>query len=95
MMLVEIIWILKDMKAGQPCMQGEGPETQIEDEDPQVSGGIQITRIQAQAAVKKKLTRSEAVRRGLKRILAVYYEQNVTTERFEDFDGERWIVPED
>lgn len=48
MMLVEIIWILKDMKAGQPCMQGEGPETQIEDEDPQVSGGIQITRIQAQ-----------------------------------------------
>ncbi len=31
----------------------------------------------------------------LKRILAVYYEQNVTTERFEDFDGERWIMPED
>ena len=21
--------------------------------------------------------------------------QNVTTERFEDFDGERWIMPED
>lgn len=31
----------------------------------------------------------------IKRILAVYYEQNVTTERFEDFDGERWIIPED
>ena len=31
----------------------------------------------------------------IKRILAVYYEQNVTTERFEDFDGERWMVPED
>ena len=30
-----------------------------------------------------------------KRILAVYYEQNVTTERFEDFDGERWIIPDD
>ena len=28
----------------------------------------------------------------IKRILAVYYEQNVTTERFEDFDGERWII---
>lgn len=31
----------------------------------------------------------------IKRILAVYYEQNVTTERFEDFDGERWMIPED
>ena len=31
----------------------------------------------------------------IKRLLAVYYEQNVTTEKFEDFDGERWIIPED
>ena len=31
----------------------------------------------------------------IKRILAVYYEQNVTTEKFEDIDGERWILPED
>lgn len=31
----------------------------------------------------------------IKRILAVYYEQNVTTKRFEDFDGERWIIPDD
>ena len=31
----------------------------------------------------------------MKRILAVYFEQNVTSEKFEDFDGERWIVPED
>ena len=29
-----------------------------------------------------------------KRIVAFYYEQNVTTEKFEDFDGERWIIPE-
>lgn len=28
----------------------------------------------------------------IKRLLAVYFEQNVTTERFEDFDGERWII---
>lgn len=28
----------------------------------------------------------------LKRILAVYFEQNVTNERYEDFDGERWVV---
>ena len=36
-----------------------------------------------------------ADREDIKRILAVYYEQNVTTEKFEDFDGERWIIPED
>lgn len=36
-----------------------------------------------------------AQKEDLKRILAVYFEQNVTTERFEDFDGERWIIPED
>ena len=36
-----------------------------------------------------------AEKEDIKRILAVYYEQNVTTEKFEDFDGERWILPED
>lgn len=35
-----------------------------------------------------------AEKEDIKRILAVYYEQNVTTEKFEDFDGERWILPE-
>ena len=29
---------------------------------------------------------------GIKRLLAVYFEQNVTTELFEDFDEERWII---
>lgn len=33
-----------------------------------------------------------ADREDIKRILAVYFEQNVTTEKFEDFNGERWIV---
>jgi hypothetical protein len=28
----------------------------------------------------------------LKKLLAVYFEQNVTTEKFEDFDGERWVI---
>lgn len=28
----------------------------------------------------------------IKRILGVYFEQNVTTDRHEDFDSERWIV---
>ncbi|PYG89353.1 hypothetical protein LY28_00570 [Ruminiclostridium sufflavum DSM 19573] len=30
----------------------------------------------------------------IKRLLGVYYEQNVTTEKYEDYDGERWIVRE-
>jgi hypothetical protein len=33
-----------------------------------------------------------ANREDIKRMLAIYFEQNVTTERFEDFDGERWII---
>lgn len=36
-----------------------------------------------------------AEKEDIKRILAVYFEQNVTTEKFEDFDGERWIIPDD
>lgn len=28
----------------------------------------------------------------IKRIMAVYWEQNVTTEHFEDCDGERWVT---
>jgi hypothetical protein len=28
----------------------------------------------------------------IRRILAVYFEQNVTSEKFEDFDGERWVI---
>ena len=36
-----------------------------------------------------------ADKEDIKRLLAVYYEQNVTTEKFGDFDGERWIIPED
>jgi hypothetical protein len=28
----------------------------------------------------------------IKRLLGVYYEQNVTTEKYEDYDGERWVV---
>lgn len=28
----------------------------------------------------------------IKRVLAVYFEQNVTSDMYEDFDGERWVV---
>ena len=38
---------------------------------------------------------SRADSEDIKRIMAVYYEQNVTSEKFEDFDGERWIIPDD
>ena len=33
-----------------------------------------------------------ATEQDLKRMLGVYFDQNVTTERFEDHDGERWII---
>lgn len=33
-----------------------------------------------------------ATEQDLKRMLGVYFEQDVTTERFEDHDGERWII---
>jgi hypothetical protein len=37
-----------------------------------------------------------AVRRAgeqdLKRMLAVYFEQNVTTDQYEDYDGDRWVI---
>lgn len=28
----------------------------------------------------------------IKRMLGVYFEQNVTTEQYEDFDGDRWVI---
>ncbi len=31
---------------------------------------------------------------GIKTLLAVYFEQNTTNEKFEDIDGERWIINE-
>lgn len=33
-----------------------------------------------------------AEREDVKRMLAIYFEQNVTTEKLEDFDGERWAI---
>ena len=37
-----------------------------------------------------------AIRRAetedIKRLLAVYFEQNVTQESFEDHDGDRWVI---
>lgn len=52
------------------------------------------------ARIEKSLKEQEfsvkrADKEDIKRLLAVYYEQNVTTEKFEDFDGERWIIPDD
>ena len=33
-----------------------------------------------------------AANENIKRILGVYFEQNVTTEKSEDFNGERWVI---
>lgn len=38
----------------------------------------------------QNLTVARADKEMIKNMLAVYFEQNVTTSRFEDVDGERW-----
>ena len=40
----------------------------------------------------KAFYRQRANEEDLKRMLGVYFEQNVTTERYEDHDGERWVL---
>lgn len=40
-------------------------------------------------------TTRRATQQDLKRMLGVYFEQNVTTEDFEDFDGDRWVTTEE
>ncbi|MCR0328082.1 hypothetical protein MKA58_11830 [[Clostridium] innocuum] len=42
----------------------------------------------------QNLTVKRATKDDLKSMLAVYFEQNVTTDRFEDIDGERWYEDE-
>ena len=37
-------------------------------------------------------TTRRATEQDLKRMLGVYFEQNVTTEKFEDYDGDRWVI---
>ena len=38
-------------------------------------------------------TLRRATREELKRMLSLYYEQNVTSEKLEDYDGQRWGTP--
>jgi hypothetical protein len=40
-------------------------------------------------------TAKRADREEIKRLLAIYFEQNVTTEKFEDTDGQRWVITGD
>jgi hypothetical protein len=62
--------------SGKPSMDESGAEVQISRVEKSLSDqGFAVKR--ADAA-------------DLKKLLAVYFEQNVTTDRFEDFDGERW-----
>lgn len=35
---------------------------------------------------------SRAGEQELKRTLGIYFEQDVTTERYEDYDGDRWVI---
>ena len=45
--------------------------------------------------VEQEFKVKRAEEEDIRRILAVYFEQNVTTEKFEEFDGERWIILND
>lgn len=49
-----------------------------------------INRIEKMLKEQGFMTR-RAGKSDLQKIFAVYFEQNVTTERFEDFNGERWV----
>lgn len=40
-------------------------------------------------------TARRADKQDLKRMLGIYFEQNVTTENYEDFDGDRWVIVSD
>ena len=40
-------------------------------------------------------TSKRADKNDIKNFLAVYFEQNVTTEKYEDYDGERWVILND
>ncbi len=40
----------------------------------------------------QSFTARRADNADIKRLLGVYYEQNVTVDRYEGFDGERWVV---
>ena len=33
-----------------------------------------------------------AGKEDIKRLLAIYFEQNVTTEKYEEYDGDRWVI---
>jgi hypothetical protein len=53
-----------------------------------------LSRIEKSLKDQGFLTR-RADKEDIKRLLGVYYEQNVTTEKYEDFDGERWMILHD
>ena len=38
------------------------------------------------------LSVSRAGEQELKRMLGIYFEQDVTTEQYEDYDGDRWVI---
>ena len=37
-------------------------------------------------------TTHRADEQELKKLLGIYFEQNVTTEQYEDYDGDRWVI---
>ena len=60
-------------------------------DDPDADAFSYLSRIE-QNINDNGFTTRRATDQDLKRMLGVYFEQNVTTEKFEDSDGERWVI---
>ena len=54
-------------------------------------GQLYLSRIE-QSINDNGFTTRRAAEQDLKRMLGVYFEQNVTTEQYEDYDGDRWVI---
>lgn len=80
----------------------EPPPPAVEDEaaltDPVAPPKYEPPQTTVTAAPEPQAENSFSARRyggeDIKTLLGVYFEQNVTTEKFDNFDGERWILHE-
>lgn len=63
----------------------------LEGKEKDTESGAYLSRIQKSLEDQGFSTRL-ATAEDLKRTLGVYFEQNATTEKYEDFDGERWVI---
>lgn len=63
----------------------------LEGKEKDAESGAYLSRIQ-KSLEDQGFSTHLATAEDLKRTLGVYFEQNATTEKYEDLDGERWII---